>query len=100
MNTVNELIISLNELYEMKDIIPVNNDDTNIFYFDTDFNHLTLKKVLNLSNELLITDQGLCNWNNIKILRSNGYRVYAGEKDSFGWLTGCIRKDNYVLVYG
>lgn len=55
-----------------------------------------------LCNEYLITKSGGCNWDNINILRSKGYYVYAGEKDSFGWLTGCIQKkgDNRIVVYG
>ena len=33
--------------------------------------------------------------------QSYGFDVYAGEKDSFGWLTGCIEfPDGRVLVYG
>ena len=55
-----------------------------------------------LCNEYLITESGGCNWDNIRVLRSKGYDVYAGEKDSFGWLTGCVRKygDNRIVVYG
>ena len=55
-----------------------------------------------LCNECLITNGGQCNWDNIHKLRSNGYLVFAGEKDSFGWLTGCVQKrgDQRVLVYG
>ena len=55
-----------------------------------------------LCNEYLITESGGCNWDNICVLRSKGYSVYAGEKDSFGWLTGCIQKkgDNRIVVYG
>ena len=59
-------------------------------------------EIAGLCNEYLITNGGLCNWDNIRILRSNGYRVFAGEKDSFGWLTGCVQKDDdeRVVVYG
>lgn len=55
-----------------------------------------------LCDEYLITDDGGCNWDNINILRNKGYRVFPGEKDSFGWLTGCVKKigDRRVLVYG
>lgn len=55
-----------------------------------------------LANGELITSDGQCNWDMIRELRDRGYRVYAGEKDSFGWLTGCIQKhgDERILVYG
>lgn len=29
-----------------------------------------------------------------------GYDIYAGDKDSFGWVTGCVEKDGKVLVFG
>ncbi len=52
--------------------------------------------------EQLITVNGGCNWTNIKVLHENGYNVFAGDKDSFGWLTGCVQKkgDNRILIYG
>ena len=55
-----------------------------------------------MANELLICNGGRCNWVNIRILKSHGFDVYAGEKDSFGWLTGCIAYPGgeRVLVYG
>lgn len=39
-----------------------------------------------MANELLISSGGRCNWENIRILKSHGFDVYAGEKDSFGCL--------------
>lgn len=48
----------------------------------------------------LITDTGECNWDNIKTLKESGYNVFPGEKDSFGWLTGCIKTNKGIIVYG
>ena len=55
-----------------------------------------------MANALLISNGGRCNWVNIKALQQYGFDVYAGEKDSFGWLTGCIGfpDGERVLVYG
>lgn len=55
-----------------------------------------------IANALLISNGGRCNWVNIKALQQHGFDVYAGEKDSFGWLTGCIGfpDGERVLVYG
>lgn len=55
-----------------------------------------------MANELLIRMDGRCNWENIRNLCKYGFSVYAGEKDSFGWLTGCIGfpDGERVLVYG
>ena len=91
-----ELLTALEKLY---------GDQSNIYQEDgwTGFNENEMyNEVVDLCNEYLITNCGLCNWDNIRILRSNGYRVFAGEKDSFGWLTGCVQKDDdeRVIVYG
>lgn len=50
----------------------------------------------------LINKDGSCNYKEMDKLRSLGYDVFPGEKDSFGWLTGCIRskETNAVVVYG
>jgi hypothetical protein len=53
-----------------------------------------------LACKCLITGEGRCNWNNIHEVIKNGFDVHAGEKDSFGWLTGCIETKKGTLVYG
>lgn len=65
-----------------------------------DKRHPLINKADTLACEKLITDSGSCNWNNIKSLKEQGYNVFAGEKDSFGWLTGCIRTSKGIVVYG
>jgi len=34
------------------------------------------------------------------ILNVHGYVMYPGEKDSFGWLTGCIKTQRGIVVFG
>ena len=42
-------------------------------------------------DDILITNGGQCNWEAMEYVMKNGnFRIYAGEKDSFGWLTGVI----------
>lgn len=53
-----------------------------------------------LANNLLITSNGYCNYKNMRILEQKGFEIYPGEKDSFGWLIGCIQKNDRVLVFG
>ena len=55
-----------------------------------------------MANALLIRMDGRCNWENIRKLGGYEFSVYAGEKDSFGWLKGCIAYPDgeRVLVYG
>lgn len=44
-------------------------------------------------SDLLITDAGHCNWDNMQyVIDKGGYNIHAGERDSFGWLTGVIEK--------
>lgn len=35
-----------------------------------------------------------------KKLMDNGYRVYAGERDSFGILVVCVSKDGKTFSFG
>lgn len=91
-----QLLIALEKLYS---------DQDNIYQEDgwTGFNENKIyDDVVSLCDKYLITNVGQCNWDNIRVLRNNGYRVFAGEKDSFGWLTGCVQKNNdkRVVVYG
>jgi hypothetical protein len=93
---MDKLLEALEKLYE---------DQNNIYREEgwTGFNESELyNEVVTLCDKYLITNGGLCNWDNIRILRDKGYRVFAGEKDSFGWLTGCVQKHNdlRVVVYG
>lgn len=64
------------------------------------FNTKKVNTVETLACNVLIFDNGGCNWENINKLRSLGWHVYAGERDSFGWLTGVIEKDNKLFFYG
>lgn len=53
-----------------------------------------------LACDTLISPEGKCNWKNITKVKNSGFDVFAGEKDSFGWLTGCIKTDGGIIVYG
>jgi hypothetical protein len=63
-----------------------------------------LKEVINTAigqaDELLVTDQGQCNWENHEVLKNSGYPVFPGERDRFGWLSGCIQTSKGILVFG
>ena len=61
---------------------------------------IRVQKVVELADKHLINTEGGCNWENIDILENLGYSIYAGEQDSFGWLSGCIETVNGVIVYG
>lgn len=33
-------------------------------------------------------------------MRKHGYNSYPTEKDSFGWLVGCVEKNGYKVLFG
>lgn len=35
----------------------------------------------------------------IRYFRENGFSIFPGERDSFGWLTACIRFPKLDLIY-
>ena len=74
-------------------------DDGREYFKDDDHN---AQMASCLCDEYLITENGTPNLDNIKKLRNFGYRVFPGEKDGFGWLTGCVQKngDSRILVFG
>lgn len=96
---MDELIAKLEELYS-KDV------EENSEYYEEEgewyFKDYAQRDVELLANELLIGSGGSCNWENVNLLRSSGYNVFPGDRDSFGWLVGCIQKfgDVRIVCYG
>ena len=59
-----------------------------------------IDRAVNIADDVLITKTGDVDRVNIARLKQEGYSVYPGECDSFGWLTGCIRTKVGILVFG
>ena len=59
-----------------------------------------IQSLSGLANDLLIDHEGRCIWSLHDELTNAGFPVFAGEKDSFGWLTGCIQTTKGIIVYG
>jgi hypothetical protein len=53
-----------------------------------------------LACAVLIESDGHPAWDNMEILRSNGYPVVPVEQDRFGWLLGGIETSNGLIIYG
>lgn len=93
-----------------KGILMLNEDNTECYYDPNDDakyivyqdKHSFASFLEGLACELLINSDGSCNYYNMhKLSKEYNIDVYAGEKDSFGWLTGCLKNPNgIVLVYG
>lgn len=94
-DTVQKLILSLQKLDEEYA------NSVRLTLDDKDYPIELMKEIETLACGCLISQGGGCHWENIAKLRDLGYNVFPGEKDSFGWLTGCIRtKTGIVIVYG
>lgn len=53
-----------------------------------------------MADDILITESGFCNWENIHLMEDYGYQVFPLERDSFGWLVGGIQTQKGVIAYG
>lgn len=93
---IDTLVVKLNSL-SMADFSECEDESAGMKYYNHSDEEVEL-----LCCGLLITAGGRCNWSNIRQLREHGFDVYAGEQDSFGWLTGCIEYPDHerVVVYG
>ena len=74
-------------------------DYTHEYDFTDDEEELHIK-ILSFCDDLLITESGSPNYQNIDLLRKHGYIVTPGETDSFGWLTGCLKTSIGTVVFG
>lgn len=59
-----------------------------------------VRDIAQLACNLLITDEGDCNWKNIEYLQKMGYKVNPIESYAFGWLIGGIFTDKGIITYG
>lgn len=59
-----------------------------------------VNEIVNLANELLITNKGQCNYKNMSILEKYNFNVFPLEVDSFGWLVSGIHTDKGIIIYG
>jgi hypothetical protein len=60
----------------------------------------SVKNVSRIATQLLIDTEGKCNWDNIEILKLEGYSAFPVERDRYGWLIGGISTSKGVITYG
>jgi hypothetical protein len=54
-----------------------------------------------LANEVLVNESFTgVDYPIIKKMSENGYEVFPGERDSFGWVTGCIKTKKGIIIFG
>ena len=89
---MDKLISFLNRIEELD--IPDSND--NIL---NDRREDIINTALLYASDVLIDENGKNIWSNHDILEEVGFRVFVGEQDSSGWLSGCIQTNKGILIY-
>ena len=84
---LDNFIMKLNETFEKDDRFKKDKyDDTHMFMWESKLDYVK-------PSDVFITDGGKCDWDTIGYVEKNaGVNIHAGERDSFGWLTGAIDK--------
>ena len=59
-------------------------------YYPKTHNNQIIETIKDGCCDIFITDNGRVDYKNIQTISSYGYKVYPGEYDSFGWLTGVL----------
>jgi hypothetical protein len=53
-----------------------------------------------LANKYLINKDGHPDNDNIDIVIADGFSIFPGEKDRFGWIIGCIQLTDGIITFG
>ena len=78
-------------------------DEGTRYYDGNQVDNETIRMLEDLADELFITAKGRPNYDAINMAKKEGIDVFPGEKDSFGWLTGCVKlhdQNHAILIFG
>ena len=95
-HTIDDLFVVLKSI---EDLETDPGDRDNISFGDPKGDDL-LAEAKYIAEELLVTEDGNCNWDNINLLGCASYKVVAIEEDENGWLLGGIQTKKGIIVYG
>ncbi len=63
--------------------------------------HALVEKIEALASDVLVSEGGQPNFNQMdKLFAMYGYFVFPGDRDRFGWVTGCLRTKKGIIVFG
>jgi len=88
-----EKLINLLEQIDKSDL-----EDSDNTYLKSEIK--LVENIIDLATNELIDDNGHCIWENHEVLNKAGFPIFCGERDRFGWLTGCIQTKKGIIVYG
>lgn len=74
--------------------------DNSIITIDNSAENTLVKEAIDLVYGLINEESTRVSSSIRREMQENGYLVYAGEQDSFGWLVGCIKTKNGIIVFG
>ena len=95
-NTIEKFITELKELFDAEEefYIVVDEEYNAIEYNDT------ANRLSGEACKYLICSDGRVNYHNRAKIENEGFKIYPGDKDSFGWLVGVIERNNRKLLFG
>ena len=63
--------------------------------------HELISEIVGAADSVLISEEGQPLFEEMdKLWNDYGYFVFPGERDRFGWLTGCIQTKKGIIVFG
>jgi hypothetical protein len=63
--------------------------------------HELISKIIRSADEVLIGADGTPLFEEMdRLWHDYGYFIFPGERDRFGWLTGCIQTKKGIIVFG
>ena len=63
--------------------------------------HELICEIEGLANQVFIDEEGHPRFQDMDNLwHEHGYFIFPGERDRFGWLTGCIQTKKGIIVFG
>ena len=63
--------------------------------------HALVSVIEGMATDVLIDEEGTPNYAQMDWLyHTHGYFVFPGERDRFGWLTGCLRTKKGIIIFG
>lgn len=100
MTTVNELILKLKELESdssITDVLTKVQEKEQYYVYKL---HPLVQEIIFLADDILIAKGGQVNWENVNLLKQEGFPVRPGDSDSFSWLTGLIKTSKGDIMFG
>lgn len=79
----------------------IDDDDKfkNVYGYIPEYNNKIVEMASNIASEILIKNNGRCDWRNISLLEMEGYDVFPVEKYGIQWLLGGIKLRKGVITF-